>query len=407
MKAEVLVIGNEILNGSVLNTHCQYISRKLFEIGVETEFHTCIGDYVDDIRGAIELSLKRVELLIVTGGLGPTEDDLTKEVIADYLGLELIQDEAMVDIINSKLNSYKDIPKNNYKQAYKIKGSSFLNNEVGTAPGIFLEHNNFKICLLPGPPKELRPMFDNELLPLLGSKKGLYMKSIHIEGLGESYIEENIKYLINRYPELNVATFPHDNYVEVKLVGKASEEIVYNEFRDIVKELRLRFGENIFSYNGEGINKVLVDLLYEKSYKIGLAESCTGGLATNLIARISGASNVLEKSYIVYSNQAKIKDLGVNPETLDKYGAVSKETAYEMSLGLLKDKNLDMAIGITGIAGPGGDGTSKEKGLVYISIMDRNKYEVHEFHFKGDREYVQEKSAYKSLYLARKFVYNS
>lgn len=409
MKAEIITIGTEITTGSILNTNVQYLANELLDLGIETLYHTSVDDNEDRLKEIINTSLNRVDLIITTGGLGPTDDDLTKEVIAKVLNLKLLKDtetENKIKDIFNKSNSY--MPINNLKQAINIEGGKLLKNSIGTAPGIALHIKDKIIIMLPGPPREMKTMFNNEVAPLLEKDFYIIKKSINLIGIGESLLEMEIKDLLNRGNGVIVATFAKDLEVEIKLIGKGNNiEIINKEIMDIINIIKDRFPDNIFGYDNMPIELIVFKMLEKLNYKIGFCESCTGGLISSKFSTLPGVSQVFDRSIITYSNEAKIAEVGVSKSTLEKFGAVSQETALEMATGLLKKANLDLTLSITGIAGPDGGSKDKPVGLVYICIATKDKTKVIESNFTGNRERIQNKATLKAFNEIRKFLLNN
>lgn len=408
MIAEIITIGSEITTGSTLNTHSKYISSKLLELGIETYYHTSVDDNRNRVRDIINISLQRADLIITTGGLGPTDDDLTKEVIAETLGLKLISDRTIEEDIRNIFNKLnKTMPNNNLKQALKPEGSQFLKNSIGTAPGIFLCKDNKKIILLPGPPREMELMFNNEVIPLIHENFNILSRSVNLISIGESYLEMKIKDLINKDSDIMIATFAKEGEVEIKIIGKGKiKEVVEEKINNIIKILDSRFHEYIYGFDNISIEVVVSEILKKKNYKIGFCESCTGGLISSRFSRIPGVSQVFDRSIITYSNNAKMEEVGVNPNTLENYTAVSEETAIEMANGLLSRNDLDIVLSVTGIAGPDGGTEEKPVGLVYLCIATRDKTTPIKCNFNGNRESIQNKVATRAFFELRNFLLN-
>ena len=409
MKAEIITIGTEITTGSTLNTHSQYLASKLLELGIETLYHTSVDDDIERLRQVILISLDRVDLVITTGGLGPTDDDLTKEVITELLGLDLIRDIVMEDKIKETFTSLgNDMPSNNLKQAKKPEGSEFLKNSIGTAPGIFLSKDDRKIIMLPGPPGEMKMMFDNEVMPLFHEESHISKRSVNLIGIGESLLEMEIKDLINTDDDINVATFAKDGEVEIKIIGKGRDlNNINNKIDKIIVELENRFKEFIYGLDNIPIEEIVFQMLKELNYKIGFCESCTGGLISGRFSRIAGVSEVFDRGLVTYSNNAKVEEVSVKSSTLDKYGAVSEETALEMAKGMLKNASLDIALSITGVAGPDGGSVEKPVGLVYMCVATKDKSKVIKCQFTGDREKIQNRAVIRAFAEIRKFLLNN
>lgn len=405
--AEIISVGTEITTGSILNTNTKYLSTKLMELGIETFYHTTVDDHKERLSQVINIALNRADIIITTGGLGPTEDDLTKEVISQTLGLELEMNWDMEQSIRemfAKMN--RTMTDNNRKQAIKPKDSQFIINENGTAPGIYINKNNKKIIMLPGPPSEMNVMFENYVIPLIKEDYTIIKRSINLYGIGESTLESQLKEMpIWFYDNIVIATFAKTGDIEIKIIGKGKDKsIVENQINEIMKIIIERFKEFIFGYDNMLIEEVVYKLLIDKNLKIGLCESCTGGLISSRFTRIPGASNVLDRGIVTYSSQSKIEELDVDINIIDKFGAVSEETAFAMAEGLLKKTNLDLVLSITGIAGPSGGTDLKPVGLVYICIMDRNKHKIIKFNINGYRASIQNKAATYAFAEIRKFL---
>lgn len=405
--AEIISVGSEITLGSTLNTNSKFIARELLAIGIETLYHSSVDDNEERLKEVINTSYKRVDLIITTGGLGPTADDITKEVVAKTLNLNLIPDKNMESKIKSIFhNSSKVMTKNNLKQSFKIENSSFLENGVGTAPGIFLNLPDKQIILLPGPPKEMKPMFLNEVLPLLSRENYIINKSINLTDIGESNVEMNLKDLLNYNTNIKIATYAKDSEVEIKLIGQSSnsKDNLKSEMQNLITIIESRFKNYIFGFDNKPIENIVFDLLLKANYKIGFCESCTGGLVSARFSRIPGVSKVFDRAIVAYSNNAKIKEVKVNRDTLEEFGSVSKETALEMARGLLNKSNLDLVVSTTGYAGPNSNKENDQVGLVYICIADKNVNKVIQCHFNGNRETIQNKAVTKCFYELKNFL---
>ena len=408
MKAEIISIGTEVTTGGILNTNTKYLSTKLLDNGIEVSYHTSVSDDVDVIKEVFKIALERADLIITTGGLGPTDDDLTKEIIAETLGLKLIEDKKMEDNIKSIFNSLnRPMPINNKKQALLPEGGSFIVNEIGTAPGIYISKDNKKIIMLPGPPKEMKIMFEKHVSPIIKQDFFITTKSINTIGIGESALEMKIKDIILRYKDLTIATYAKEGAVEIKIIAKGQNRNIIEEgLKEVIKEIENEVGDYIYGFDNITIEETVFNLLKGKGYEVGFCESCTGGLISSRFTRIPGASEVLDRTIVTYSNKSKMEELGVKKETLEKYGAVSEETALEMAEGLLKKGDLDLALSTTGIAGPAGGSEEKPVGLVYIGITTKTKNKVLKFNFNGDRESIQNRTTTRAFAEIRNFLLN-
>lgn len=399
MKAEIISIGTEIILGSTLNTNTHYLSEGLTDAGMDVLFHTSVRDDPKILKDVINIGLNRTDLLILTGGLGPTMDDITKEIVSETLGLEMELDNLMVNNIKKYFNeSENPMPENNIKQAYKPKGSKFLINEVGTAPGIYIEWENKIIILLPGPPKEMEIMFDKYTLPLIKQDFIIKTKTINTIGIGESKLETILKDIIEEKENPIIATYVKEGQIDIKIVAKDNnEEKVDVLLNEAVDQINNSIKEYIYSYEDETIEEVLFRKLKKKNMKVAFCESCTGGLISSKLTKIPGASEVFDRGIITYSNKSKIDELEVKEDTLAKYGAVSKEIAIEMATGILNKTGVDIALSTTGIAGPNGGTKSKPVGLVYIGIATKDNSFVIECLFNGDRQSIQNKATKKAF----------
>ena len=408
MKAEIITVGTEIMVGSILNTNARYLSKNLVEIGIEPLYHTSVDDNEERLKDVIKLALNRADIIITTGGLGPTQDDLTKEVIADALGLKLIKDAEVETALEDRFISLnRPMTDNNRKQAFKPEGSEFIKNENGTAPGIYIKTDNKKIVMLPGPPKELIPMFENTVIDLIKENYAIIIKSINTIGIGESNLEVKLKSLDIYEENFDIATYAKDGSVEIKIIARGTDnKEVEMKLKDKISKIEAKIGKYIYGYDNISIAEVLIETLKSKNKIMSICESCTGGKISSQITSIPGASKVFDRCIVTYSNNAKIEELRVNPDTLQEYGAVSKETAYEMAKGLLEKTKSDIAISITGIAGPDGGSEEKPVGLVFMCIMDRENHKVLDYIFTGDRAIIQDRAAIRSLFEAYKFLIN-
>jgi len=407
MKAEIIAVGSELILGSTLNTNSQYLTKRLSEIGIDVLYHTTLKDNRDQLKEVIDIGLKRADLLIFTGGLGPTGDDFTKEVVSEALGLELVLDNSIEDDIRSYFNkTNKVMTPNNIKQAYIPEGSKPIKNDLGTAPGIFIEKDGKTVVLLPGPPREMKHMFDKYVMPLIKQDYIIKVVTLKTIGIGESNLENIIKDIIEENDNPTVATYAGDGLVDIKIVARGDNESeVMKLLEETVAKIKDRIGESIYSYNDEGIEEVVFKILKEKNYKIAFAESCTGGLVSSRFTQIPGVSEVFDRGIVTYSNMSKMEELNVSRLTLDRYSAVSEETALEMAKGLMDKTNVDIALSITGYAGPP-SGEDEPVGLVYIGIASRDKSKVIETRLNGDRISIQNKAALKAFNELRKFLLN-
>lgn len=369
MIAEIITIGTEITTGSTLNTNVRYLSQRLLELGIETYYQTSVDDDKSRLTDVINIALNRANLIITTGGLGPTNDDLTKEIVSEALGLELEEDYNMEEKIKTMFyNMNRRMTDNNKKQAKKPKGSNFIENTIGTAPGIFITKGDKKIILLPGPPREMKLMFEKDVVPLIKEDYFIISKSVNTIGIGESSLETRLLEMNLDTENTSVTTFPSEGSVEIKIISRGkNKKLLEKEITEVINIIEDNLKEHIYGYNNTKIEEAIVQLLKEKNYTLGLCESCTGGLISSKITKVPGASQVFDRCIVSYSNDSKMQELNVSEKTLQEYGAVSGETAYEMAKGLMDKSNLDIVLSVTGIAGPDG-GTPKNQLALFIFV---------------------------------------
>ena len=409
MTVELISVGTEILLGNIVNTNAAYLAEKCAGLGLSCYYQTVVGDNAVRLEDTLKLAMSRSDIVILGGGLGPTQDDLTKETAAKVCGKTLVEDAASKEAI-AKFFELKGLEptENNWKQAMVPEGSLVLPNDNGTAPGIIIETDNNKVILLPGPPNEMIPMFETSVRPyLMGwQQEVLYSTTVKICGRGESYVEDDLKDLIESQTNPTIATYAKTGEVHVRVTAKAeSEKAAKQLVKPVVKELKSRFGNLVYSTKENvSLEESVVELLLANKLTISTAESCTGGLVAARLINVPGVSEVFKTGHITYSNKAKKKILGVKKSTLDKYGAVSEQTAGEMAKGIGAITKADVGIAITGIAGPDGGSEEKPVGLVYIGCFVKGKVEVNKYNFSGNRAKVREASVTAALTLARQCI---
>lgn len=361
MTVEIISIGTELLLGHIVNTNTAFLSQKLAEAGIDVYNTSVVGDNPKRLTDSLKLALGRAEVVITTGGLGPTVDDITVGTI--------------IDLIDEK----------------NVK---WIENKVGTAPGLVTNYRGKMIVCLPGPPRELKPMLENDILPIIKKKRKssriIKSRTIKITGLPESFVNNKVKNLLKLKPPTTVGIYAKLGQVELKVMSKAgSEKTAAMAIGRIEKKIRYKLKDFIFGCDDDTLEGAVGKLLTEKKLTIAIAESCTGGLLSNRLTNVSGSSRYFVMGLVAYSNSIKENILGVSKETLRKRGAVSKETALEMAKRVRSLAGTDIGVGITGIAGPGGSTKSKPVGLVYISIVTKTKRMVKELRFKGSREEIK------------------
>ncbi len=407
MITEIIAVGTEITLGSIVNTNVVYLSKRLSEMGLEVCYHTSVDDDPVRLSSVFSIAVDRSDLIILTGGLGPTEDDLTKETIARVLGRSMISDISVEEQIKNIFTySNRPMPSNNLKQARKPEGTEFIPNLKGTAPGIFIKHEGKLIVLLPGPPREMIPMFEGFVTELIKDDLHISIRSINTIGIGESALEEILREMDINIPDFTVNTYASLGTVEIKIVGKGyDKELLERNSKILIERLSERLGDSIYGFDNITIEEAVLNRLEDKNLNLAVAESVTGGEITRRITKIPGASRHFISGIIAYSEASKVRDLNVSEDTLEKYGAVSSETAVEMAKGLLNRKDVDIAISATGFAGPS-TGEGKPIGLVYICVADKTRVEIFERIFTGDRQAIQEKAASLALANLHKFLNN-
>lgn len=405
MKAAILAIGTELLMGQTVNTNATTLSRSLGEIGIGVYYHMTVGDNPKRIKETLLKLLEECDLIITTGGLGPTLDDITKEVIADALNLEMVLDHRSFDIIKERFRMFNRVmPENNIRQAYFPQGAFVLDNEKGTAPGCIVEIANTRqtIIVLPGPPRELKHLYDTHVKTYLQKRHHLSMvsKYLSVYDYGESAVEERLVDLIESQQNPTIATYAGDGKVLLRITASGpSQEENQQLVEGVVNEVYRRMEAYIVSDQGEDIDEVIVKLLLNKKLTLAMAESCTGGKLASALIKHPGTSEVIDSSLVTYSNASKIRLLGVKPETLQVYGAVSHQTCTEMVKGAVQHSKADIGISITGIAGPTGGTDEKPVGLVYIGLSIFGEVYTFENRFTGDRELIQQRAVIKALKL--------
>ena len=380
MKTAILTVGTEILFGQIVNTNAAFLSRELNNLGYDVMYHYSVGDNPGRLAELIEFAFRDCDMIITTGGLGPTQDDLTKEVIAQAMGDRLVvSPEALSALKDRYERSGRPMTENNLKQANMPESAQILPNDQGTAPGFWLEKKGKIIVSMPGPPREMTNMFEKEVKPRLISRQDsvIYYKILRTFGLGESKMETVLLPLIDGQTDPTIATYAKEGECSLRIASKRpTKEEAEAAVEDMTARVLDIIGEYVYSTDNEELADVVANMLLDKNITISCAESCTGGLFAGTLINTDGISKVFDRGIVTYSNEAKIKELGVKVETLDTFGAVSPETAAEMAEGIRAKTGTDMAVSVTGIAGPGGGSADKPVGLVYIGIAYDGKTDV-------------------------------
>ncbi|TFE19809.1 competence/damage-inducible protein A [Cohnella luojiensis] len=408
MRAEILAVGTELLLGQIVNTNAQYLSRGLAELGIDVYYQTVVGDNKERLIQAIEIARGRADLLVFTGGLGPTLDDLTRDALAEYLGLSVeLHEPTMEKIVSMFAGRGGAFVESNRRQALLVKGATPLRNDTGLAVGNALRVGETCYLLLPGPPREMKPMFDNDgsawLKEQLGPALTLHSVMLKFAGIGESGLEDLLIDLIREQRDPTIAPYAKEGEVAIRVSTKASDaEEASRKLEGALTEIRGRTSAYLYAEEDVPIEAMIVRKLTEQQRTLTLAESCTGGMVSELITTIPGSAVVFLGGIVTYSNGMKLKQLGV-PEALlegpDAPGAISPETAAAMAEGMRRVADSDFAVSITGNAGPAA-AEDKPVGLVYIGLAERGREtRVEKLQLSGDREGIRVRAAKRALYM--------
>ncbi len=407
MKAAIISIGNELLNGKTVNKNATFIAAKLYEIGVETVTVLTIRDDAFAIREALDLALQKAEVVISTGGLGPTHDDITKKVIAEYFGSDLVLNEAILQKIQEKFKRRgSEMPPINRNQALVPENARLIDNPVGTAPGLLFERQNHWVFVLPGVPREMQAMVKNFIVPFLKEKGQLPEIQVHFyrtTGIAESRIYQLCRDFFEQFSDYEIAFLPKFTGVDIRVAVKADSPDA-SRFAEFEAELYRRIGKYIYTKGEEELEAVVGRLLKEKGYTIAVAESCTGGLVQDRITNVSGSSEYFMGGMVTYSNESKMKFLGVQETSLNQYGTVSDVGAREMATGVWEAVGTTVGVSTTGIAGPTGATPEKPVGLIYIGLATPDAVLARRFVFTNDRRLNKELGAQAALELVRRYL---
>lgn len=408
MNAEILAVGTELLMGQIANTNAQYFSRRLPEVGVGVYYHSVVGDNASRLKECLKLALSRADVVVMTGGLGPTQDDLTKETVAEFFGRKLVLHEESLEkmkLFFEKLN--RPMTQNNIKQAYLPENSLIVKNKNGTAPGCILEEGGKIVVMLPGPPSEMKPMFDDTVMPYFAQRAAYKLESrfVHIFGIGESAMEDKIIDLIHQQTNPTIAPYAKEGEVTLRITarygqGDAEEDII----TPLLEKIQEKLGNYIYSTEGKSLDEVAAELLMAKNIRISFAESCTGGILSGRLTAVPGISKVFECGMVTYSNHSKTECLGVKAETIEKYGAVSRETAVEMAAGIQRVSNTDIGLSVTGIAGPDGGTAEKPVGLVYVALAHAEGVYCKQLKLWGSRERIRNVTCLHAFDMIRRHI---
>ncbi len=409
MVVELISVGTELLLGNIVNTNAAYLAEQCANCGLSCFYQTVVGDNEERLQETVKAGLKRSDILILTGGLGPTDDDLTKEVVTKAMKKKLVEDEKAREMIQTYFdNRGMVITKNNWKQALVPEGAIVMYNNNGTAPGLIVESGEKCAILLPGPPNEMKPMFEEYVKDYLKKKNPEVIVSTTVKlcGIGESTVATMIQDMLDQQSNPTIAPYAKTGEVHLRVTAKAADEKSANKLiKPVVKQLKTRLAEYIYTTDeNTTLENAIIDLLVANKLTVSTVESCTGGMIAARLINVPGVSDVFKMGHITYSNKAKKKILGVKKRTLEKHTAVSAEVAQEMVKGVEMVSKADVCVSVTGLAGPDGGTAKKPVGLVYIACSVKGNVTVQEYHFNGNRAKIRENATASALTLMRKCI---
>lgn len=411
MKSEIIAVGSEMLTPYRQDTNSLYLTEKLNEIGVTVAFKTIVGDRRKDLVNAIKTALGRADILIVMGGLGPTEDDLTREAVADGLSLKLRREAPLVAALHARAAAWRiPMPENNLKQADVILGATVLPNANGSAPGQWLDttYEGYRkiIALIPGPPSECKPLFDAECMPRLRAvlpERFIAKRTLKAAMIPESQADKLLAPIYNTYTDIETTILAHNGDIQLTLLcAKSNMEAAQQRVDELASKMEEALDDWLYSSEGESLEQIVLYYLGLRQATLATAESCTGGLIAQRITAVPGSSRSFVGGAVVYSNELKTAFAGVPSELIEEHGAVSEEVAKALATGIREKTGATLGVGITGIAGPTGGTEAKPVGLVYIAVSDAHRTDVIERNFRGPRARVREWSAQQALDLVRR-----
>lgn len=412
MRAEIIAVGSELLTPYRLDTNSLFLTSALNELGIRVVHKVVVGDSPDDMRSSFQHAMERAEVIVSSGGLGPTDDDRTRQTVAELLGRKLKTDEAVLRHIKERFQRFRPgrvMPEINARQALVPEGATVLPNPNGTAPGLWLESNGHVLILLPGVPNELRGLFETQVKPRLariGSKLRLHTRDLRITGLPESEVETRVSPLYALYPDTETTILASPPGIQLHPSVWSDDPVKAEKLLDeIVDRMALALGESLYSMHGESLEEVLARILTENRATIAVAESCTGGLLAERLTNVAGSSVYFLGGVVCYSNELKSQLVNVPPGIIEAKGAVSPEVALALADGIRRVTGARLGIGVTGIAGPGGGTPEKPVGLVYIGIADEHGPRQKEFRFLGDRDRIRLFASQAALDMARRYFF--
>lgn len=396
MKAAIVAIGEEVLRGEIANTNTLFLSGSLIDAGIDMAVEETVGDSICEIVKTLELATDMADVIITVGGLGPTQDDLTRRAVTGFLGLNSHLDKNVAASIDAIFTARgMKTPEINYNQAQVPDGAEVLPNPFGTAPGLFINHNGKIYIMLPGPPRELVPMWENEVLPKISSNTKTFSRDFHVFGLTESETAQRLDKLMTAKEPPFLAPYASLGDIRLRLWARVGSKAEFDNIsKPVIEHMKDQIGKNLFD---DAIEVEVGKYLKSRGWMLSTAESCTGGLIAKTLTDVSGSSEYFTGGAVTYSNEAKMRILGVSPQSLAKYGAVSQEVALEMAEGARKVFGSSVSISTTGIAGPGGATPEKPAGLVYIGLATPTKTEVFRQVFPGTRSDVRHRTLMSAL----------
>lgn len=407
LTAEIIAIGSELLTPDRTDTNSLWLTERLNSIGIEVKLKTIVGDDDARLEEAIKDALRRSTIVITTGGLGPTEDDITRKIAARAMNRRLIFNEKVLEEIRQRFHAFgRSMPEINSRQAMIIEGAEVLSNPNGSAPGMYLEHESRSVVLLPGPPREMKPMFENFVQPKLIARAGdvrVLRRVLRVSGMGESAVDERIAPVYTQYKNPQTTILFNRSEIEIHLTAQAKTETEAELLLDgLAGQIEERLGHSIFAFRGEKMEEVVGLRLAVGGFTLSVAESCTGGLISQRLTDVPGSSVYFMEGVVAYSNEAKTRTLGVDEELIRSHGAVSAEVAEAMAEGIRRRAATDFGLSVTGIAGPYGGTEEKPVGLVYIALSDDAHTEHRKLQLPGDRDLIRWRASQAALDLLRR-----
>lgn len=410
MRAEIIAVGTELLTPSRVETNSLFITKKLNEFGLKVMRKFVVGDREEEIVGALVSALKGSEIVIVTGGLGPTHDDITREIVAKALGRGMARDSSILEGLRRRYQKIDlEMTDNNMRQAMVPEGAVPIENPNGTAPGLFMKEGKTLLFLLPGPPLEVEPMM-SQVMDLIGSYKQISRPLYHrlrVASETESGIDSAIGSIYKSYPSIETTILSSPGLIELLFfwVGEANEQLAEEQLQELVGRVREKLGDAIFTDQEEDLGEVVGQILRDKGMTVATAESCTGGMLGKMMTDVPGSSDYYLGGVVSYSNDLKVDFLGVNETSLERFGAVSEQVAAQMAEGIRKDTSADLGLSVTGIAGPGGETTEKPVGLVFIGLSSDQETRVKRIQMAGPREAIRIRASRFAMdWLRRSFL---